>query len=81
MTKEVMKKLWTPLHTTRAKGIGLGLPICKRIVDAHEGNISVKSTPGKGTTFTVTLPIKPREEESKEISMNEPEPISLNVNQ
>jgi PAS domain S-box-containing protein len=70
MAKEVLNELWTPLHTKRAKGIGLGLPICKRIVEAHRGNIRVESTVAKGTTFTVTLPIKPEKEYNKEISVN-----------
>jgi signal transduction histidine kinase len=60
MSKEVLGKLWTPFFTTKARGMGLGLLICKRIVEAHGGEISVKSTVGKGTTFTVTLPIKPK---------------------
>jgi signal transduction histidine kinase len=72
MTKDVMEKLWTPLHTTRAKGIGFGLPICKRIVEAHGGNINVESTVGKGTMFTFMLPIKPRTEKKREIFVNEP---------
>jgi PAS domain S-box-containing protein len=58
MTKEDMEKLWTPLHTTRAKGIGFGLPICKRVVDAHGGCIDVRSKIDHGTTFTVILPLK-----------------------
>jgi len=57
MTREDMEKLWNPLFTTKARGIGLGLPIAKRIVEAHGGWISVESKLGKGTTFTVTLPI------------------------
>jgi PAS domain S-box-containing protein len=70
MTKEVLEELWTPLRTKRAKGIGLGLPICKRIVEAHRGSIRVKSTVGKGTTFAVALPTKLEAEDKKEISVN-----------
>jgi PAS domain S-box-containing protein len=60
MTQETLSKLWTPLFTTKAKGMGFGLPICKRIVEAHGGKISVGSISGKGTTFTVTVPINPK---------------------
>jgi signal transduction histidine kinase len=58
MTKEVLDKIFTPLYTTKAKGMGFGLSICKRIVEAHGGQISVKSTLGKGTVFDVSLPIR-----------------------
>jgi PAS domain S-box-containing protein len=60
MSKEVMEKLWTPFFTTKARGMGLGLSICKRIVEAHAGGIFVESTVGQGTTFTVTLPVEPK---------------------
>jgi len=56
--KEMMDEIWIPMHSTKAKGIGLGLPICKRIIEAHGGSISVESTVGKGTTFTLKLPIQ-----------------------
>jgi signal transduction histidine kinase len=60
--KDVMEKIWTPFFTTKSKGMGLGLPICKRIVEAHGGIISVESKIGEGTVFTVTIPIEPKKE-------------------
>jgi signal transduction histidine kinase len=55
--KENMKKIFTPLFTTKAKGMGMGLPICKKFVENHKGSIQVQSEAGKGTTFTVKIPI------------------------
>lgn len=55
--EEVLPKIFEPLFTTKQEGTGLGLPSCKSIVELHGGNISVKTELGKGTTFTITLPI------------------------
>jgi signal transduction histidine kinase len=55
---EDLEKIWSPLHTTKAKGVGLGLPVCKRLVEAHDGNIIVESKVGEGSTFTVKLPFR-----------------------
>ena len=55
--KEDMRKIFIPFFTTKAKGIGMGLPICKRFVESHDGSIKVESEEGKGSTFTVKLPI------------------------
>jgi len=58
MSEEVSRRIWTPFFTTKAKGMGLGLSICKRIVEAHDGRVSAQSVEGKGTTFIVTLPVE-----------------------
>jgi signal transduction histidine kinase len=55
---EIMQKIFTPLFTTKAQGTGFGLAICKRIIEAHDGTITVKTDKNKGTTFTITLPNK-----------------------
>jgi PAS domain S-box-containing protein len=57
MSKETMENLWKPLFTTKAKGMGFGLPICKRIIEAHGGKIHVESQQGQGTTITTVIPI------------------------
>jgi PAS domain S-box-containing protein len=64
--EENMSKLFTPLFTTKAQGVGLGLAICKNIVEAHNGRIEVKSKLGEGTTFTIKLPIHQSKEEEKQ---------------
>ncbi|MCJ7699161.1 PAS domain-containing sensor histidine kinase, partial [Candidatus Bathyarchaeota archaeon] len=46
MSKETLAWLWTPLFTTKAKGMGFGLPICRRFVEGHGGKISVQSYVG-----------------------------------
>jgi sensor domain CHASE-containing protein len=58
MSKETLGKIGSPLFTTKAKGMGFGLAISKRIVEAHGGSLIFKSAKGKGTTATVYLPSK-----------------------
>jgi len=53
---EEMEKVFEPFYTSKKQGTGLGLAISKRIVEAHDGRITVSSELGKGTTFTVVLP-------------------------
>ena len=55
--KEYLKKLFDPFFTTKHGGTGLGLTIAHSIVDGHKGAIDISSETGKGTTFTVTLPV------------------------
>ena len=61
--ENILPKIFAPLVTTKAKGMGMSLAICKRIVEAHGGKIGVESAVGKGTTFVVNLPIKLSESE------------------
>ena len=60
MDKETQKKLFTPFHTTKTKGSGLGLPISLKIVKDHNGLIKVTSEKSLGTTVQVFLPIAQR---------------------
>lgn len=56
--KENMDKIFNPLFSTKAKGTGLGLSVCASLVEGHDGKIEVGSEIGKGSTFTVQLPVK-----------------------
>jgi len=56
ISEENLARVFTPLFTTKAKGQGFGLPVCKRIVEAHNGAIGLESEVGKGTTFRIELP-------------------------
>ena len=55
---ENMPKLFEPFYSTKNGGLGLGLPISKEIVERHQGRIEAESTPNRGTTFRVRLPVK-----------------------
>ncbi|MGA2239774.1 MAG: PAS domain S-box protein [Candidatus Bathyarchaeia archaeon] len=59
--KKNLTKLFSPFFTTKAKGQGLGLAVCKRLVEAQGGTITVKSKPRKGTAFTIKMPRGKRE--------------------
>lgn len=57
MSKETMEKIFEPFFTTKAKGMDVGLAICKKFVERNGGSITVESEEGKGSTFIVKLPI------------------------
>ncbi|HEY1601660.1 MAG TPA: ATP-binding protein [Pirellulales bacterium] len=64
MSPDVMRRIFDPFYTTKKGpdasgkgGTGLGLSMCREILEAHHGRIRVDSTPGKGTAFTLKLPI------------------------
>jgi two-component system NtrC family sensor kinase len=54
---EIMDKLFSPFFTTKEKGTGLGLAISYGIIEHHLGKIEVETALGKGSTFTVSLPV------------------------
>ena len=58
--KDIINKLFTPFFTTKSHGVGIGLAVSKRIVEAHGGSIMVKSVSGsfKATAFFITIPVK-----------------------
>ncbi|MFC1931775.1 ATP-binding protein [Chloroflexota bacterium] len=58
MPQETANKIFEPLFTTKAKGIGLGLAVCRSIIGRHGGQIEVESKIGEGTTFNIKLPLK-----------------------
>ncbi len=55
---ENQARIFEPLFTTKAKSIGLGLAVSQKLAEANSGRIEVQSEPGKGSTFTVYLPVK-----------------------
>jgi len=80
ISDQVLARLFTPLLTTKAQGMGFGLAICKRNVEAHGGTIKVKTATGEGTIFTVILPLEPKVENGGEkIWINKLESSSLTM--
>jgi PAS domain S-box-containing protein len=57
MTAEELPRLFTPLYTTKPHGTGLGLYVVREILKAHGGTVEATSTPGRGTIFTIRLPL------------------------
>ena len=58
ISSERLKRLYEPFYTTKEKGTGLGLMICRRIIEMHKGSIDFESTPGIGTEVRLVLPKK-----------------------
>jgi two-component system sensor histidine kinase HydH len=62
IAKKDLKNVTSPFFTTKAKGTGLGLAVCKQVVTLHGGSMTIKSAKGIGTTVAVTLPIHRRKD-------------------
>ncbi|NES65944.1 MAG: PAS domain S-box protein [Okeania sp. SIO2D1] len=68
--EKYLDRIFTPFQRLHGKqkyqGTGMGLAICRKIVERHNGNITARSIPNQGTTFVITLPIKQTVEKQKE---------------
>ena len=78
ISEEILGKIWSPLFTTKAKGMGYGLAIVKRFIEAHGGAVNVETNLGKGSTFTISIPLhrkaeapmKTRSEDERQPDLN-----------
>lgn len=57
ISQEDLNRIFDPFFTTKAKGTGLGLALCKKIVEEHKGKITVQSVVGQGTSVSINIPI------------------------
>ena len=57
IAQDVAERVFNPFFTTKPQGSGLGLAIVRKIVDAHDGRIDLRTAPGQGTTIRITLPV------------------------
>ena len=58
MDRETLENIFTPFYTKKKEGTGLGMPIAKKVIEAHKGKIQVESKPGEGTEISIELPCK-----------------------
>ena len=54
---DLREKVFTPFFTTKSRGTGLGLATARRLIEAHQGNITIDCPPQGGTTVTIRLPV------------------------
>jgi signal transduction histidine kinase len=54
----IFEQFYTTSHSTKQTGVGLGLAIARRIIEAHGGSITANSKPGQGAVFTLSLPLE-----------------------
>ncbi|GAB4346171.1 MAG: hypothetical protein Kow0099_27130 [Candidatus Abyssubacteria bacterium] len=62
--EETLQHIQEPFFTTKVKGTGLGLDVCRKVVEVHRGRLSIRSEPGKGTTVELALPVEAQSTET-----------------
>ena len=68
LAEEDIEKIFAPFYTTKAEGMGIGLAICRSIIEFHQGRLWVEARRGGGTLFHFTVPIEETGEEKREMS-------------
>ena len=76
LTPEQKERIFDPFFTSKPGGRGLGLAICRRILDQHDATVEVDSEPGRGTTFRITLPVAMSSSDSAAPEAEEVEPAA-----
>ena len=56
IAEDILDQIFEPFFTTRSGGTGLGLAVVRAVIQSHRGDIQVRSSPGRGTTFVLKLP-------------------------
>lgn len=75
MNAEVQNRMFEPLYSTKAFGVGLGMPLVKRIAEQHGGRVEVHSEEGRGTTVAIVLPISTPKREDAPPTVEAGEPV------
>jgi PAS domain S-box-containing protein len=79
MSEEVARHVFDPLFTTKSRGTGLGLSVVHQIIEAHGGQIFMKSAPGAGTSFHIFLPRVEQSQESAPLDAASSDPSHLGI--
>jgi signal transduction histidine kinase len=66
ISEDEISKIFQPFYSMKEKGTGMGLAICRRIMEEHDGEILVESKIGKGTTFSLLLPVRQKRNASQD---------------
>lgn len=62
LSGDALDKIFQPFYTTRRDGLGMGLAICRSIIEAHGGRLWAENNPDRGATFCFTVPVEQRDE-------------------